>query len=502
MPCPGALPLGDNSFASLPGPSHASSVADLFADGVASPTLSQALVSRLHLPSYAGLHLMAPVSRSPSPRLWAPRRPLHASHAPRLMWRLLCLCSAFALSDAGRPTFLGPRSVLHDGLTEAQFVASWQKALEDLRTANPLLTGQLPCVTTAMGPTEVNNCTFRAYPPRRRTYVKSAWTFVPSLLDLALNPRVLAAVQEITGEPRPLLWGVNVLQRDPGDMHLWHLDVEMGECWDRSATVWVGLSGVDAGSSLYVINSTWTREQRFVVPAALVRRCTGSKRRAYCRFLHRRRDLGTHIPCKKLKAADVGVGCAQANEDLRGRQTHQLLDVLRSVDPAAAVVHLAQRDAEFVAFAGSALHMSVNTGARRRVAVQLQYTAPDCPIRVPSSYFWPRPRAFEEGRPHEVPPALDARRAPPGAPRPAAPRNYVVDPGAPAPTPEYSDIKYLLNRPAWAKEVVVVSTGRFQVPPSPCSSPLLCNTTRWCTVCDPPTIHRLPGHGQAPPEQT
>ena len=166
---------------------------------------------------------------------------LFPAMACALFWGVLqCL---LLTTRSVRPTFLQARSALYDGFSKADFDALWRLAEQQVQSPSPevqqetghhkVLQKKLPCQSTIMGPKGVNNCEFRAYPRNEMVLEKNGWLYAPALLKLVLNPRILKAVEEITGA-EPLLWGANIGTAQPGDLQAWHLDVEMGDCWNRS----------------------------------------------------------------------------------------------------------------------------------------------------------------------------------------------------------------------------------------------------------------------------
>jgi ectoine hydroxylase-related dioxygenase (phytanoyl-CoA dioxygenase family) len=70
---------------------------------------------------------------------------------------------------------------------------------------------------------------------------------------LATDERILDLVQLLLGED-VLLWGATLARRTPGQTHAWHTDIESSSPTAECVTVWIGLAGTNAGSSLKVVS--------------------------------------------------------------------------------------------------------------------------------------------------------------------------------------------------------------------------------------------------------
>ena len=171
----------------------------------------------------------------------------------------------------------------------------------------------------------------------------------PAYFEIATDPRVLDLVTAVLGDD-VLLWGASLVLRRPGHMHPWHTDIESASATAECASLWIGLQGTSAESSLAVVPYS----HRFGVP---------------------------------LQQA--------ASEDASTRAAALDADVARwaqRFDPRAEVVSLGLRDGEAVLFDGRLWHGSRNR--RRdlaRHALLLQFATPRTPIRMPrpARFEWP-----------------------------------------------------------------------------------------------------------------
>lgn len=167
--------------------------------------------------------------------------------------------------------------------------------------------------------------------------------------EIATRPRLLSVVTDLVG-PDVILWGASVVDRDPGQPHVWHTDIESSAPDARFVTAWIGLENTSLESSLRVIH-------------------------------------GSHRIGKPLQqvAAEVGI----ARDD---RSAAVALDLARRHDANARVVEPHMHDGQALLFDGRTWHGSLNTRQHgRRKALLLQYAAAGCPVRIPdwSHLNWP-----------------------------------------------------------------------------------------------------------------
>ena len=171
----------------------------------------------------------------------------------------------------------------------------------------------------------------------------------PAYYAVATDPRVLDLVTAVLGDD-VLLWGASLVLRRPGQAHPWHTDIESASATAECASLWIGLEGTSAESSLAVVPCS----HRFGVP---------------------------------LQQA--------ASEDASTRAAALDADVARwaqRFDPRAGVVSLELRDGEAVLFDGRIWHGSLNRRREvARYALLLQFATPRTPIRMPrpARFEWP-----------------------------------------------------------------------------------------------------------------
>ena len=60
--------------------------------------------------------------------------------------------------------------------------------------------------------------------PAPPDWFKARAVLEPFLFDIATSPLLLAWVDQLLG-PDIILWGVTVIERKPGQSHLWHSDI-------------------------------------------------------------------------------------------------------------------------------------------------------------------------------------------------------------------------------------------------------------------------------------
>jgi hypothetical protein len=170
-----------------------------------------------------------------------------------------------------------------------------------------------------------------------KPWFKSLHAISPEFFDLAIHPTILESVKTVLGHDI-LVWGVSVLNRRPGQVHRWHIDVEH-IAW-KGVSVFVGLSGVrPLQSSLKFISGS-----------------------------HRFR----RGPSYEL-GEDDDVILAQA----------------RTADPECTMDYPAMGDGEFIMFDGPMWHASHNTSTETRYATIIQYTTPSETVAVPLTWTDP-----------------------------------------------------------------------------------------------------------------
>jgi len=177
---------------------------------------------------------------------------------------------------------------------------------------------------------------------------------------LATDPRVVEPVRSLLGDD-VILWGASLAQREPGQVHAWHTDIESSDPRGGFVSVWIGLDNTSQESTL-----------------ALVARS------------HR---VGE--PLQKA-AFDRGVRRGEAGAD-------DVLGWARRSEPSAALVQPDVHDGDAIFFDGRLWHRSHNTRASgRRTALLLQYAAARHHVRIPDLTNLEWPFRFRPERPPVV----------------------------------------------------------------------------------------------------
>jgi mannose-6-phosphate isomerase-like protein (cupin superfamily) len=159
----------------------------------------------------------------------------------------------------------------------------------------------------------------------------------------------VALLGELLG-PDFVLWGASVVDRNPGQEHVWHTDVESSAAESRCVTVWIGVEHTSAESSLKLI-------------------------------------YGSHRLGKPLQQVAAEYGIARPD-----RTTGVALELARRLRPDACLVEPDMRDGQALLFDGRGWHGSLNTRVSgRRRALLLQYAAATVPLRIPdwNHIDWP-----------------------------------------------------------------------------------------------------------------
>jgi hypothetical protein len=63
------------------------------------------------------------------------------------------------------------------------------------------------------------------------------------IFDLATYPPLVVWLRQLLG-PDIVLWGASIVERKPGQTHLWHTDIETSAPDARAISVWIGLEQV------------------------------------------------------------------------------------------------------------------------------------------------------------------------------------------------------------------------------------------------------------------
>jgi uncharacterized RmlC-like cupin family protein len=167
--------------------------------------------------------------------------------------------------------------------------------------------------------------------------------------DLATRPNILALLAPMLGRDI-VLWGTDILERDPGQIHPWHTDIESAQGGPRFVSAWIGLENTSRESALQMI--------------------AGSH------------DLGK--PVQQI-LHERGLSRGEATDA-------QMLAFARETNPNAALVQPEASDGEAILYDGRIWHATHNRRSEgRRLALLLQYAAADAPVFMPdfNQPSWP-----------------------------------------------------------------------------------------------------------------
>jgi quercetin dioxygenase-like cupin family protein len=196
--------------------------------------------------------------------------------------------------------------------------------------------------------------------------------------DLAASARIVDLLRPILGKDI-VLWGASVVERQPGECHPWHTDIESAAAKGRFASVWIKLESTSKDSTL-----------KFV---------TGSHR------------FGKPVQAPMV---EQGVEYGEITDEF-------VLSWAREIDHSASLQQQALDDGEAIIFDGRLWHASTNNLTEGiRVALLLQYAAADCPVFIPdysAKPIWP----FQFKQEPRPPVIQISGKASPG-------HNYVVPP--------------------------------------------------------------------------
>jgi len=169
------------------------------------------------------------------------------------------------------------------------------------------------------------------------------------IFDIAARRDLIALLRPYLGE-EIVLWGAQIIRREQGTSHPWHTDVESAAPDARVISVWIGIRNTSRESGLLFIAGS----QHF-----------GRSVQEVLAELGERRDT--------IADADM-------------------LEIARTIDPAAAIVQPDVQDGAALLFDGRIWHSGRNEGdGETRKALLLQYASADCPIPLPvdGGYRWP-----------------------------------------------------------------------------------------------------------------
>jgi uncharacterized cupin superfamily protein len=184
--------------------------------------------------------------------------------------------------------------------------------------------------------------------PAPPDWPKARGVVEPFLFDVATYPPLLAWLGQLLGSDI-ILWAVSVVERAPGQPHLWHTDIETSSPDARTATAWIGLEHISRHSALRFVNGS----HRFGKPIQ--------------RAAHE----------QGLRRADLSEAAA--------------LTLARELDATSRIVEPEATEGDVLLFDGRIWHGSHNAGDQIRTALLVQFADARAPIRIPdfSTLEWP-----------------------------------------------------------------------------------------------------------------
>lgn len=178
--------------------------------------------------------------------------------------------------------------------------------------------------------------------------------------DLATRPMVLTLLKPLLGD-NILLWSIDVVERDPGQIHPWHSDIESSAPGGGFVSIWIGIQNTCRESALGMV----ARSHNFGKTVQQV--------------LHER-----------------GLRRDQASDETVLAWAHEF-------DPLAAFIQPEMTDGDAIIYDGRLWHATNNSRSQgRRIALLLQYAAADRPVWIPdfTEPIWPF--HFRELRPPTI----------------------------------------------------------------------------------------------------
>src|SRR5262249_45460534 len=146
---------------------------------------------------------------------------------------------------------------------------------------------------------------------------------------------IIALLQPLLGEDI-VLWGAMLVRRPLNTRQFWHTDMETSDPRSRAISAWIGVRNTSSMSGL-----------RFVT--------------------------GSHHFGRSAQEVMAGL-----NVDRSLVTDERMLEIARTMDPAAQIAGAGHRDGEMVLFDGRLWHSGYNEGtAGTRTALLLQYAAAD-----------------------------------------------------------------------------------------------------------------------------
>ena len=166
--------------------------------------------------------------------------------------------------------------------------------------------------------------------------------------EMAMHPEIVRRVSVLLGDD-VMVWGATIMTRKPGGSHPWHCDMESVSSGGSTVSVWLGLSGASADSSLHLVSHS-----------------------------HR---LGVTVQQERY----------QRGFRRRDATTEDILQWAGALDDRCELVVPDLRDGQAIFFDGNLWHASRNDAAETRSALLLQYATCRARIRIPEyrNLDWP-----------------------------------------------------------------------------------------------------------------
>ena len=169
------------------------------------------------------------------------------------------------------------------------------------------------------------------------------------IYDIAAKPDLIALLHPHLGE-EIVLWGAQVIRRERGTRHPWHTDVESAAPDARVISVWIGIRNASRESGLLFI--------------------AGSQ------------HFGRSVQ-------EVLAGLGENRDTIADAR---MIEIARTIDPAAIIVQPDAQDGAALLFDGRVWHSGRHESASEtRIALLLQYASADCSIPMPADggHRWP-----------------------------------------------------------------------------------------------------------------
>lgn len=195
--------------------------------------------------------------------------------------------------------------------------------------------------------------------PNRR---KGLWQVDEKTMAIATSTAITERLDVLFGEAGYYLWGAQIIDTKPGEVHPWHTDIETAQ--GGFVSLWIGIAGTDEHTSLHVIE-------------------------------------GSHQLPGPVQAYWPSGSPARSDPLARQLLAHPECSAGHSVKVAVC------RDGEGVFFDGRLWHGSFNSGATPRRSLLLQYGPHGAPVRLPKS-FSDYPFSFDEDNPPMTTPVRGA----------------------------------------------------------------------------------------------